>query len=73
MIERLKTYVESHIHPLELLHIRLSLLSVSFRQGKDVMKDLEQLITEYNSLGVLWPCEYVKALKAGDFAHPKRF
>ena len=73
MVERLKTYVESHVHPLELLHIRLSLLSVTCREGKDSMKDLEQLVTEYEVLGVLWPREYVNFLKAGDFAHPKRF
>ncbi|MEJ0091352.1 MAG: glycosyltransferase family 4 protein [Limisphaerales bacterium] len=72
-VERLRTYVDKHVHPLESLHIRLSLSSIECRRGQNVIMELEQLVSEYNDFGIQWPRQYVDCLKAGDFSRPKRF
>lgn len=75
MVQRLKNYIDrpSHVHPLESLHIRLSLLSVACHEGYDIADDTTDLLDTYKGLGVIWPNEYVAALNAGDFTQPKRF
>ena len=72
-IEHLAKYVNSHVHPLETLHTRLSRLSIACRSGGSVTAELWQIVEEYNTLGIIWPRDYVTAMVAGDFTHPKRF
>lgn len=73
MVMRLQKYVGNRVHPLESLHIKLSDLSILFRQGHSVADNLDQLVQEYGNLGIPWPREYVSSLAAQDYTQPKRF
>jgi len=72
-LNRLQQYFGSHVHPLEMLHLRLSLLSSSCKEGTNVVADMNKLVLEYATLGITWPREYADGLANGDFSRPKRF
>lgn len=73
LIRRPKKYVEAHIHPLESLHIELSLRSIDYRTGKDALAALDAVVLKYSALGITWPVEYVSALRSNDFTRPRKF
>jgi glycosyltransferase involved in cell wall biosynthesis len=75
MINRIQEYVSnpSNIHPLETLHIKLSLLSATCQRGYDINDELNDLLESYNALGITWPNKYAESLLAKDFTKPKKF
>ena len=76
LLERISEYIDEspqHQHPLESLHIRLSLLCLRQKSDGSAISELNAAVEEYEQLGVRWPREYVAKIADGDFSHPKRF
>ena len=75
ILRPLQNYIKCHRHPLETLHLRLSLLAVAcrYRRTLDIDGEMGHLVEEYRGLGILWPAQYVEWMKVGDFSKPKRF
>ena len=73
ILHRINKFVETHPHPLETLHIRLSILAIACRKGYDIAEEGTNLVHEYNVLGIHWPKDYLDSLKANIYNQPKRF
>lgn len=75
LIERLAKYVDNPVraHPLEALHIRLSVGAILCASKQENKESLTDLLKEYDKLGVTWPAAYVHALLNNKFDIPKRF
>jgi tetratricopeptide (TPR) repeat protein len=62
-----------HTHPLETLHIRLSLCALHVTQGRDETATIRDLVDGYQSLDISWPVEYFRLLQEPHTRIPRRF
>jgi glycosyltransferase involved in cell wall biosynthesis len=62
-----------HNHPLESLHIEISLLAIQEARKSPPTIESETLVARYDGLGISWARHYVEAIKSGDFSNPKKF
>lgn len=60
-------------YPLETLHLSLCRLVIARIQGKDVDREVDEVLRRYRELSVKWPDAYVKEIRRGNYSLPKKF
>jgi tetratricopeptide (TPR) repeat protein len=75
ILERLAGFIDEgrQRFPLERLHTELSRLVIGLREDREILPELDEVVTSYQRLGIEWVASYVDTVKAGDFTRPKRF
>lgn len=60
-------------HPLEMLHLKLSLTALDIAAGQSAPALANELLLDYESRGVMWPRGYLEAIASKGFTSPKLF
>jgi glycosyltransferase involved in cell wall biosynthesis len=74
-LAHLQTFLQrsGHTHPLETLHIRLSLCAINIAQGMCDEADIKNILANYSDLDIVWPEEYFCLLQEHRTRIPRRF
>lgn len=74
-LDQLQSFLRNsgHTHPLEALHIRLSLCAIQIAQGIADDEDIRTIVSGYSDLDISWPAEYFQLLQQSGARIPRRF
>jgi tetratricopeptide (TPR) repeat protein len=74
-LERLQSFVanSNQGYPLEALHISLSRAVIAQFKGESGGNSLGDIVSQYETLGVKWPRQYVAKVLGGDYLLIKKF